>query len=69
MDSVRDRRVAQVLSKQGMEHCCVTPWSFGQEGEKKDKLEDPWGIATNSSGQLIVGDSDEVKMFDPNGHF
>ena len=69
VDPVRDRRVAQVLSKQGMEHCCVTPWSFGQEGGEKHKLKVAFGIATNSSGQLIVGDSNEVKMFDPNGHF
>ena len=69
MDPVRDRRVAQVLSKQGMEHCCVTPWSFGQEGKEKHKLKKSRGITTNSSGQLIVGDINEVKMFDPNGHF
>ena len=51
-----------------MEHCHV-PWSFGQEGEEEHKLEFPWGIATNSSGQFIVGDRNEVKIFDPNGHF
>ena len=68
VDPLRDCRVAQVLHKQGMEHCHV-PWSFGQEGEEEHKLNSPRGIVTNSSGQFIVGDFDEVKMFDPNGHF
>ena len=68
VDPLRDDRVANVLRKQGMEHCCVTPWSFGQEGEEEHKLKDPSGIATNSSGQFIVGDINEVKMFDPTGH-
>ena len=69
VDPLRDRRVAQVLHKQGMEHCCVTPWSFGQKGEEEHKLGNPLGIATNSSGQFIVGERSKVKMFDPNGHF
>ena len=68
VDPLRDRRVAKVLHKQGMEHCYV-PSSFGQEGEEEHKLKDPCGIATNSSGQFIVGKINEVKMFDPNGHF
>ena len=66
VDPLRDRRVAKVLHKQNMEHCHV-PWSFGQEGEEKHKLKEPRGIATNSSGQFIVGDINEVKMFDLNG--
>ena len=69
VDPVRDRRVAKVLSERGMGHCSVTPWSFGQEGEEEHKLKDPRGIATNSSGQFIVGDINEVKMFDANGQF
>ena len=56
VDPLRDRRVAKVLCEQGMEHCCVTPWSFGQEGEEEHKLKFACGIATNSSGQFIVGD-------------
>ena len=67
VDPLRDDRVANVLRKQGMEHCCVTPWSFGQEGEEEHKLKRPHGIATNSSGKFIVGDINEVKMFDPTG--
>ena len=69
VDPLRDERVAIVLRKQGMEHCCVTPWSSGQEGEEEHKLKDPRGIATNSSLQFIVGDINEVKMFDSNGQF
>ena len=68
VDPLRDRRVAKVLHKQNMEHCHV-PWSFGQEGEEEHKLKNPGGIATNSSGQFIVGDINEVKMFDSNGQF
>ena len=69
VDPLRDGRLANVLRKQGMEHCYVTPWSFGQEGEEEHKLKDPRGIATNSSGQFIVGDINEVKMFDSTGQF
>ena len=68
VDPLRDGRVAQVLREEGTEHCYV-PWSFGQEGEEEYKLSDPHGIATNSSGQFIVGDINKVKMFDPNGQF
>ena len=70
VDPLRDERVAKVLSKQGMEHCLVT-WSFGQEGKEEHKLKDPTGIATNSSGQFIVGDygANDVKVFDPSGQF
>ncbi|KAL9966959.1 hypothetical protein ACROYT_G025109 [Oculina patagonica] len=71
IDPLRDGRVTEVLRKQGMEHCCVTPWSFGQEGEEEHKLKYPWGIATNSSGQFIVGDfmDGNVKVFDSTGTF
>ena len=66
VDPLRDGRVAKVLRKQDMEHCYV-PWSFGHKEEHK--LKNPRGIATNSSGQFIVGEFDDVKMFDPSGHF
>ena len=63
-----DARVTEVLVQHGMEHCCVTPWSFGQEGEKEHELKSPIGIATNSSGEFIVGDYGDrcVKVFDRN---
>ena len=74
VDPLRDERVAKVLRKRDMEHCCVTPWSFGEhgpEGEQGHKLKSPWGIATNSSGQFIVGDrgDSKVKVFDSSGTF
>jgi len=69
VDPLRDGRVAKVLRKQDMEHCFV-PWSFGQEGEEQHKLKNPGGIATNSSGQFIVGEyQNDVNMFDPSGQF
>ncbi|XP_078378127.1 uncharacterized protein LOC144661295 [Oculina patagonica] len=71
VDLLRDERITKALRKQGMEHCCVTPWSFGQEGEEEHKLKEPRGIATNSSGQFIVGDyrDGNVKVFDSTGTF
>lgn len=39
-----DERVSKVLRKNGMEHFCVTPWSFGQEGEEEQHLRWPTGI-------------------------
>ena len=70
VDPLRDERVAKAVRKQGMKHCYVTPWSFGREGEVKPRwLRAPIGIATTSSGQFIVGDIYEVKIFDPTGQF
>ena len=71
VDPLRDERVTEVMRKHCMEHCCVAPWSFGQEGKKEHKLKDPWCIATNSSGQFIVGDNSDsnVKVFDSTGTF
>ena len=58
-----DARVTKVLLHQGMEHCCVTPRSFG--------LEVPMGIATNSSGEFIFGEwmGRCLRVFDRNGTF
>ena len=69
INTLYDARVTKVLIQQGMEHCCVTPWSFGQEGEKEHELKSPIGIATNSCGEFIVGDYGDrcVKVFDRNG--
>ena len=71
VDPLRDRRISKVLNKVNMEHCCVTPWSLGQEGDEEHKLKDPSAIATNHRGQfLIADDGDEtVKVFDSNGKF
>ena len=71
VDPLRNERVVKALTKQGNEHCCVTPWSLGQEGEEKHKLKWPSGIATNTKKQfLIANDGDKtVKVFDSNGKF
>ena len=71
VDPLFDGRVSKVLQKQGMEYCCLTPWSFGQEGEKEHKLKYPTGIATNADGQFIITDDSDksVKVFDSSGKF
>ena len=71
VDPLRDGRISKVLRKVNMEHCCVTPWSFGQEGEEEHKLKKPRGIATNHRGQFLIADDKDktVKVFDSNGKF
>ena len=64
-----DARVKDVLLKHGKEYCCVPLRSLGQEGEEEHKLKEPWGIATNSSGEFIVTDLHYVKVFDNSGKF
>ena len=66
---LRNKKVDEVLKKQGMEHYCVKPWSFGQEGEEEHKLKWPRGIATNHRGQFLIADLKTVKVFDSNGKF
>ena len=70
IDPLRDGRVAKVLRKVGMEHCCLA-WSFGEEGEKEHKLKYPRGIATNADGQFIIAEylDKSVKVFDSSGKF
>ena len=82
-DPIRDERITEVLSKHGMEHCYVTPWSFGRHASRRDGKEEylnsPLALATNSSGQFIVADVQtdhitntneyNVKVFDSSGHF
>ena len=71
VDPLRDRRIPKVLRKVYMEHCCVKPWSLGQEGEEEHKLKRPCGIATNHRGQFLIADDGDktVKVFDSNGKF
>ena len=71
VDLLRDRRVAKILCKQGMENCSVL-WILGHDGEKEDELNYPYDIAINSSGQYIVADYDDdltIKVFDKSGEF
>ena len=72
VDPLRNEKVVKILTKQGMEHCCVnTPWSFGQEGNGLHKLWDPRSIASNHRGQFLIADNwdKSVKVFDSNGKF
>ena len=69
VDLLRDRRVAKILCKQGMENCSVS-WILGHDGEEENGLNKPIGIATNSDGQYIVTDDDlTIKVFDKSGKF
>ena len=71
VDPLRNKRVVKILTKQGKEHCCVTTWSFGQEGEEEHKLKNPCRIATNAKGEFLIADNwvKTVKVFDSNGKF
>ena len=77
VDPLRDRRVIDALTKQGLVHCCVRPWTFGEEGEEKHKLKCPVGIAANTKQQFLIAEFLPilgmnrfiVKVFDKNGKF
>jgi len=69
IDPLREGRVVEVLRKQGMEHCFVPSWSFGQGGVQR--LERPSSMAMNSKGQFIITEREnrKVKVFDRRGQF
>ena len=70
IDPLRDARIAATVREMGMEQCCVQPWSFGQEGEEEQSLEDVRGIAINTKGQfIIIVGCELVKLFDNSGRF
>ena len=71
VDPLRDSRVTNALLELRMQHCCVAPWSFGQEGEEEHKIKDPRGLVTNTEGEFIVADHEDrnVKVFDRSGKF
>ena len=71
VDPLRNERVVKILTQHGKEHCCVTPWSFGQEGEDEHKLKCPSRIARNTKGKFLIADNWDktVKVFDSNGKF
>ena len=71
IDPIRDERLTKLFRKQGMEHCFVKPWSFGQNGEKEQRVRSPVGIATNTREHFIVADDGDksVKVFESNGNF
>ena len=69
VDLLRDRRVRKILCKQGMENCSVS-WILGHDGKEEHGLNNPSGIATNSSGHCILKDCDlKIKVFDNSGKF
>ena len=77
VDPLRDGRVVDALTKQGLKHFSVL-WSFGQE---EDRLNEPVGIATNTKQQFLIADNwpgrslswvntfTHVKVFDNNGKY
>lgn len=46
VDPLRDSRVHTLLRRFGMEHCCVTPWSFGEVGVEEHRLNHPQSLQT-----------------------
>ena len=74
VDPLRDWRVGDALTKQGLVHSSVL-WSFNQEGT----LNESAGIATNSKQQFLIAEARRgglcswimrsVKVFDNNGKF
>ena len=70
VDLLRDPRVREILCKQGMENCSISPRILGQDGEEEHGLKMPRDIATNSSRQYILAYVDfTIKVFDNSGKF
>lgn len=71
VDPLRDSRVTNVLRELRMEHRCVVPWSFDQEGVEENRLKDPRGIAVSTEGEFFIADRGDhnVKVFDRGGKF
>ena len=71
VDPSRDSRVDKVLHKVGIEHCCITPWSFGQESDEQHRVKRPTAMVTNADGQFIIAATCDktVKVFDNSRHF
>ena len=70
INPLSDSRLAKILRKLDMKHYSLQ-WSFGQEGEEKHTLKEPWGMATNTRGDFIVADAKDrcVKVFCSGGKF
>ena len=69
VDLLRDARVREILCKQGMENCCISPRILTHDGEEEHGLEELSDIATNSSRQYILAYVDTIKVFDNSGKF
>ena len=69
VDLLRDRRVTNILRKQGMEKCSV-PWIRCHDGEEETGIFNITAIATNSSGQYFVANNfSTIKVYDSSGKF
>ena len=69
VDLLRDRRVTNILRKQGMEKCSV-PWIRCHDGEEETGIFNITAIATNSSGQYIAANNfSTIKVYDSSGKF
>ena len=67
---LRDPRVREILCKQGMENCCISPRILTHDGEEEHGLKELSDIATNSSRQYILAYVDfTIKVFDNSGKF
>ena len=69
VDLLQDRRVTNILRKQGMENCSV-PWILGHDGKEEIGNYNLAAIATNSSGQYIVANNfSTIRVYDSSGKF
>ena len=70
VDLLRDPRVREILCKQGMENCSISPRILVHVDEEELGLEVLSDIATNSSRQYILAYFDlTIKVFDNSGKF
>ena len=70
VDLLRDPRVREILCKQGMENCSISPRILSHDGEEEHGLKMVSDIATNSSRQYILAYVDfTIKVFDNSGKF
>ena len=69
VDLLRDPRVREILCKQGMENCSISPRILVHVDEEELGLEVLSDIATNSSRQYILAIDLTIKVFDNSGKF
>lgn len=69
VDPLRDSRVIETMRTLDMERWCVAPWSFGQQDEEKHGVKTSCCIGTNTQGQFITLDGEDIKVFDSSGNY
>ena len=67
INPLRDSRLKEALKEFELQDYMLE-WTFGREGDW-GKLSRPFAITTNTQGQFIVADIENVKVFDPLGKF